>query len=80
MKITSFVFAGVMLAATSLYAANTDMTSKWVCTTNASSSDVESDKAADKQMADTARSADEAFNFAGQHCRDCTKITCEVKE
>lgn len=79
MKRIPFVFAGVMLAATSVCAANTDMTSNWVCTTNASSSDVEADKAADKQMADTARAADEAFNFAGQHCRDCTKITCEVK-
>jgi hypothetical protein len=57
----------------------TDVNAKWVCTTNASSSDVAEDKAADDKMANTAGAAAESFAFATKHCRDCTKITCEVK-
>lgn len=65
---TSFSFA----------ASSTDMNTKWVCTTNASSSDVSTDKAADAQAAKTASSATDSFAFAAKHCRDCTKITCEA--
>lgn len=54
--------------------------SSWICTTNASSSEVEKDKAADDKMAKTAGSAASTFAFAAENCRDCTKITCEVKE
>jgi hypothetical protein len=66
---TSFVFA----------ASVTDMTSKWICTTNASSSDVAADKSADEQMKNTAGSASDSFAFAAKNCRDCTKITCEAQ-
>lgn len=64
----------------SFAATKTDMSSKWICTTNASSSDVAADKAADDKMANTAGAADQSFAFAAQNCRDCTKITCEVKD
>jgi hypothetical protein len=63
----------------SFAATQTDMSAKWICTTNASSSDVDADKAADDKMANTAGSAAESFTFAAQNCRDCTKITCEAK-
>lgn len=61
-------------------ATKTDMNSKWICTTNASSSDVAQDKAADDKMANTQGAAAQSFSFAAQNCRDCTKITCEVKD
>ncbi|WP_454785043.1 hypothetical protein [Legionella sp. WA2024007413] len=57
----------------------TDMNSKWNCTTNASSSDVAADKAADDRMANKQGSAADSFAFAAKNCRDCTKITCEQK-
>jgi len=50
---------------------------KWICTTNASASDIQAEKDADAKMANTAMSADEGFKFAMDHCRDCTKVTCE---
>lgn len=59
----------------------TDLTTtKWLCTTNASSSDLDADKAADDQMANTAAVAAESFAFATKNCRDCTKITCEAQK
>lgn len=58
----------------------TSMESKWICTTNASSSDVAADKAADDQMAKEQGAASKAFDFASKNCRDCTKITCEVQD
>ncbi|MFT4058525.1 MAG: hypothetical protein QM652_03150 [Legionella sp.] len=61
-------------------ATQTDMNSKWICTTNASSSDNPSDKSADDKMANTQGSAAQSFSFAAQNCRDCTKITCEAKD
>jgi hypothetical protein len=64
---TSFAFAASL----------TDMDSKWICTTNASSSDVAADKTADEHMKNTAGSAADSFAFAAKNCRDCTKITCE---
>lgn len=67
-------------ASVSFAASQTNMSSNWVCTTNASSSSVAADKAADDQMANSQSSASQSFAFAAQHCRDCTKITCEVKD
>ncbi|STX28406.1 Uncharacterised protein [Legionella beliardensis] len=58
----------------------TSMKANWMCTTNASSSDVAADKSADDKMANQKMSAKEAFEFASKHCRDCTKITCEVND
>lgn len=69
----------LFIASGSFAASKTDLSTSWICTTNASSSNVASDKAADDQMANTAKSAADAFTFAAQNCRDCTKITCEVK-
>ncbi|CDZ79236.1 hypothetical protein BN59_03554 [Legionella massiliensis] len=58
----------------------TDLSAKWICTTNASTSDAAADKAADDKMANTQGSAAQSFAFAAQNCRDCTKITCEAKD
>ncbi|WP_454783543.1 hypothetical protein [Legionella sp. WA2022007384] len=57
----------------------TDMNTNWNCTTNASSSDVAADKAADDQMANKQGPVADSFAFAAKNCRDCTKITCEQK-
>jgi hypothetical protein len=71
----------LFLCSTFTFAANaTDMSANWVCTTNASSSDLEADKAADDTMAKNPVSAANAFGLASNNCRDCTKITCEVEE
>ncbi|USQ15294.1 hypothetical protein J2N86_15135 (plasmid) [Legionella lytica] len=71
----------LVLSTSAVYAVSTtDITQNWVCTTNASSSDVATDKAADEQMAKTHNSAASSFEFAVKNCRDCTKITCEAKE
>ena len=78
--ILSLIGSSLILASTGNFAANkTDMMSKWICTTNASSSDVVSDKTADDKMAKNATSVSAASNFAQQNCRDCTKITCEAQ-
>lgn len=73
-----------LLAASTGMAADTTTTAtgttNWICTTNASSSSVDADKAADKEMANTAKGGTEAFAFAFQHCRDCTKITCDIQK
>lgn len=58
-------------------ATKTTMDSNWICTTNASSSDAQTDKDADNKLANTAMSAADAFKMASDNCRDCTKITCE---
>ncbi|RUR04723.1 hypothetical protein [Legionella sp. km772] len=71
----------LFLSSFSLFAVSaTDLTKNWICTTNASSSDVAADKAADDQMKNTKGTADASFKFAAEHCRDCTKITCEVND
>mgnify|MGYP000308241172 CR=1 FL=1 len=57
----------------------TNMDSRWVCTTNASSTKQTTDKAADEIMAKTPGNAVSAFSFAAKNCRDCTRITCKVK-
>lgn len=71
----------LILGTSAVFAASsTDMSAKWVCTTNASSSDVAADKAADDQMAKHEGAAADSFAFAAKNCRDCTKITCEAKD
>lgn len=50
----------------------------WVCETNASSASSEADKRNDENMK-KAKSVKAAFDFAMQHCRDCTKITCSME-
>lgn len=78
--LTLIISTSLLLAAsTGLAATKTDIGTNWFCTTNASSSSVDADKAADKQMSDTPKSAADAFTFASENCRDCTKITCKVK-
>ena len=81
-KILSVLVGGSLILMTSLSFAvsKTDLSTQWVCTTNASSSEVDADKNADKQMSETAKSAADAFTFAAANCRDCTKITCKVKK
>jgi hypothetical protein len=64
----------------SFAATQTNMSTQWICTTNASSSDNPSEKTSDDKMANTKGSAANSFAFAAQHCRDCTKITCEAKD
>ena len=80
--ILPLIIGSTLVLATSVgfAAAKTDMSTKWTCTTNASSSDVEADKAADKQMSETQKSAADAFTAAATNCRDCTKITCEAND
>ena len=78
MASSAVVFADTTTSTT--MTTGTSMDSKWICTTNASSSDVAADKAADDQMAKVQGSAVKSFEFASQHCRDCTKITCEVQD
>ena len=68
----------LVLMSSALFAA-TSLESNWNCTTNASSSDLAKDKSADKELASNAKSASDAFSMASTNCRDCTKITCEVK-
>ncbi|MCP0913324.1 MULTISPECIES: hypothetical protein [Legionella] len=83
-RIFALVVCSLMLGSSASFAADTvaktDMNTKWICTTNASSSDVADDKAADDKMANQAGSASDSFAFAAKNCRDCTKITCEVQE
>ncbi|RUR10257.1 hypothetical protein [Legionella sp. km772] len=73
-------FSLFLTTMTCAFANSTDMGSKWICTTNASSSEVAADKAADDQMAKEQGAAAKSFEFAAKHCRDCTKITCEVQD
>lgn len=75
--ITTFLISGSSFA---VAASATDMTTKWICTTNATSSSMAADKEADDQMAKTSGSAADSFAYATKYCRDCTKITCEAKD
>lgn len=81
--IAHILMAGIfVLATTSGMAApktKTTLHSNWMCTTNASSSDKNSEKMADKTMGNKTSSASGAFTMASKHCRDCTKITCTKK-
>lgn len=69
----------ILVSASSFALTKTDMDSKWICTTNASTSEVASEIEADKHMSMTASSATKAYSAAVENCRDCTKITCEVQ-
>lgn len=80
MKKISILFASMIFAGASFAATTTSLSANWVCTTNASSSSVEAEQAADKDMAENAKSAAEAYALATKNCRDCTKITCSVNE
>ena len=82
MKGFSVILSGFLLLSATVAIADTTKTAtdtNWICTTNASSSSIQADQDADKQMADTKKSAAEAYAFAVMNCRDCTKITCEVQ-
>lgn len=70
----------LLTTVTAFAATSTDMKSKWICTTNASSSSEAADKNADDKMAKNQESAKASFKFAAKHCRDCTKITCEAQK
>lgn len=70
----------IIASSVAFSATKTDLHAKWICTTNASSSNVAGDKAADDKMANTQGSAAKSFAFAAKHCRDCTKITCERQQ
>ena len=70
----------VLSSSTVFAASQTDMTKNWICTTNASTSDVAAQKAADEQMSKAKGSAAAGFNNATQNCRDCTTITCKVSD
>ncbi|KTC82119.1 Uncharacterised protein [Legionella cincinnatiensis] len=59
---------------------HTNMHSKWICTTNASSGANYKDRVADDKMAHTKGSAAKSFAFAAKNCRDCIKITCEISD
>ncbi len=80
MKRIPLFLAGVslVLVSSTPFAAKTSL-HHWICTTNASSSDLAADKAADKKLADHASSASSAFANAEKNCRDCTEITCKVQ-
>ncbi len=69
----------ILVSASSFAVSKTDMDAKWICTTNASTSEIASEIAADKQMSTTPLSASKAFSYAAENCRDCTKITCEAQ-
>lgn len=58
----------------------TALDSHWICTTNASNSDNVKEQTADSNMEKTQKSATEAFAYATEHCRDCTKVTCEFQD
>lgn len=79
--IKHLLVAGIFVLATTttMAATKTAMDANWICTTNASSSSVEADKAADDKMAKSATTAADAYAFAASNCRDCTKITCEAQ-
>lgn len=68
----------LLIASATMASTATSLDANWTCKTNASSSSMESDKAADRKMSETAKSAADAYAFASTNCRDCTKITCEA--
>lgn len=82
MKGLKITLAAFFIAASqiSFAAGQTDLTKNWTCTTNASSSSVAAEKAADNKMADNKTSIQNAFGLAASNCRDCNKITCEMND
>lgn len=83
-KLVTLLSSAILIASTATVCmaaeTKTSMKDNWICTTNASSSDLTNDKDADEKMKSDAKSASSAFSFASENCRDCTKITCEVEE
>ena len=80
-RISLLLATGLIFAAsTSIAVTVTSLDKNWTCSTNASSSSLSADKAADKDMSETPRSAYEAYSMASKNCRDCTKITCEAND
>jgi len=82
MKSISTLVGGCLflIASTGFATSMTAMDKDWTCSTNASSSSVEADKMADKQMSETKQSAADSYAMAAKNCRDCTKITCEMDD
>lgn len=80
MKTITLILAGFLATSMSFAMTKTDMNSNWTCETNASSSSVDQDKMADKEMKSKFKSAADAFSFASMNCRDCTKIKCKVSK
>jgi hypothetical protein len=80
-NIKNIIVAGFFIITTtsSMAATKTVVDSNWICISNASSSDVATDIAADDRMNNISASAVDAFAFATANCRDCTKITCEAQ-
>jgi hypothetical protein len=79
--ILSLICGSLVFASTGSFATQkTSLKGKWNCTTNASTSDVAADKASDNKMSTDAMSSSKSFSFAAKNCRDCTKITCELKK
>ena len=82
-KLFTIIASGILIVSTttaSLAAeTKTSMNDNWICTTNASSGELTKDKDADTKMKNDAKSASAAFSYASHNCRDCTKISCEVK-
>lgn len=76
------LIGGILISTLSFAHTNThsNLNNNWYCTTNASSATSDADKASDDKMAKNYSSANKSFEFAAQHCRDCTKITCESKK
>lgn len=70
----------ILFTTVGMAAGVTSLDTNWTCKTNASSSTVEADKAADKEMSEKTKSAADAFAFAAKNCRDCTEISCEVDD
>lgn len=68
--IANYFMAGSLMFVSTLGFANTNsktsMDTNWVCSTNASSSNAETDKSADNEMSNTAKSAADAFAFASK--------------
>lgn len=79
MKKLLFISLFLIGSSSLVFAENTDLTAKWSCTTNASHSELVTDKGVEGAIA-AQRSAVDAFDFAAKNCGDCTKITCEVQQ
>jgi hypothetical protein len=73
---SALFITNISMAANTSHKMNQNNMMKWNCETNASSSSNPTDQKADDEMTKKAKSAKAAFDFALNHCRDCTKITC----
>ncbi|KTC85528.1 MULTISPECIES: hypothetical protein [Legionella] len=80
-KIIMGICLGLLTSLSFATSSATDLNqAQWTCSTNASSASTDTDKAADNKMSQNKTSASNAFSFAAQNCRDCTKITCEASQ